>query len=257
MENTYLKALHGMETIIPDWENPMGSFNKKSYMGVFKEYYEKHLDIYEALETGYISAVDKDQYLLNMANAVVESAVSAADEVKKKSKKNAKMIDLNLCMVVYVLPGILKYGGESAQPFIDILLKRWKEQFPSSNISAAPFEDIEAGFHKKWCYITTAVCETLGKPDDCYELTLFRNYRDGYLSEQPDGEEAISEYYDVAPTIVKRINRLPDRREIYESIWKQYLNPCVSLIEGHEEQACKELYIKMVRDLQEKYFYNN
>lgn len=255
MENTYLTALHGMEKIIPDWENPMGSFNKKSYADTFKNYYESNLNVYAAVETGYESAVDKEQFVLNMANAVVESAVSAIDAVTRKRKKDAKLIDMNLCMVVYVLPGILKYGGESAKPLTDIILKRWKEQFPSTNISAAPFEDIEAGFHKKWCYITTAVCETQGKPDDCYELTLFRNYRDGYLMEQPEGEQVIREYYDVAPTIVKRINQLPERDKIYQSIWDMYLEPCMSMIEKGENESCKELYMEMVRKLEEKYFY--
>ena len=57
----------------------------------------------------------------------------------------------------------------------------WKEAFPKSALQATSFEEIEQGFRKKFCYITSAVCETFGKPDDCYELTLLRNYRDTSL----------------------------------------------------------------------------
>ena len=32
-----------------------------------------------------------------------------------------------------------------------------------------------------FCYITTAVCRSMDKADNCYELTTLREYRDGYL----------------------------------------------------------------------------
>ena len=41
---------------------------------------------------------------------------------------------------------------------------------------------------KKGCFITSAVCESFGKPDDCYELTMFRSFRDNYLAKEQDGE---------------------------------------------------------------------
>lgn len=257
MANTYLTALQGMEQLLPEAEKPMESFKKKSYQIYFQRYYESKLPVYEAVEEGYAGALDKEQFLFNMAEALKNAGAARIAGIQKKHKIDGAMMDMNLCMVVYVLPAILKYGGESSKPLTEEILRQWKEQFPKTNLSAASFEDIEAGFHKKWCYITTAVCETFAKPDNCYELTLLRSYRDSYLMNQPDGEEIIREYYDVAPTIVKRINRLPQRKEIYRGVWEQYLNPCITMIENDENEACKELYIKMVRDLQEQYFYAN
>ena len=72
-----------------------------------------------------------------------------------------------------------------------------------------------------YCYITTAVCKSLNKPDDCYELNLLREYRDQYLMGTKDGE-ICKEYYNIAPTIVKRIDRSPDASEIYADIWEKY-----------------------------------
>ncbi len=254
-ENTYLTALHGMEAIFPELEDPMRSFNKKNYTNFFKRYYEDRLNVYEALETGYQSALDKEQYISNMADAAVQAGVQALENTSGRSKKEGKLLDLNLCIVVYIIPGIQKYGGASAKPLTDAILAKWKEQFPKTNLSAAQYEEIEAGFHKKWCYITTAACEVLGKPDDCYELTLLRDYRDRYLARQPEGEKRIRWYYDVAPTIVKRISQLPEKEDIYRDLWDRYIAPCISMIERGENDACMELYLKMVEDLQETYFY--
>ncbi|MDO4344400.1 MAG: CFI-box-CTERM domain-containing protein [Eubacteriales bacterium] len=257
MENVYLTALHGMEGMFPAVVKPSETFKKSSYGNQFRGYYEEKLPVFEALEEGYNNALDKEQYILNMAEALVQPAAGKISAVTKRGKQEGMLVDYNMFIVVYVLPSILEFKGNSSRPLADQILACWKQQFPKANLSAASFEDIEAGFHKKWCYITTAVCETFGKPDNCYELTVLRNYRDGYLMSQPEGEEIIREYYDVAPTIVKRINKRPDKKAIYRNLWDTYLAPCITMIENDENESCKELYMKMVRDLQEKYFYDS
>ena len=102
------------------------------------------------------------------------------------------------------------------------------------------------------CYITTATCEEYGKPDDCYELTAFRNFRDSWLRRQPDGERLIAQYYRTAPRIVRLINRQPDRSEIYRSIRDNYLSKCLSYIESGDNEKCKELYVEMMERLYEE-----
>lgn len=114
-------------------------------------------------------------------------------------------------------------------------------------IAGTAAEKIEEG-----CYITTATCEAFGKPDDCYELTRFRTYRDTWLRKQPDGEELIREYYATAPQIVAAINSSPDRMKIYRELNEKYLVPCLHYIEAGENQACKDLYIHMVHEMQKK-----
>lgn len=255
MENTYLTALHGMENIFENMDPMLNRFHKKFYMDAFSEFYESRFASFQALEDGYHNAIDKEQYIANMANAVADHADQLLQAEPKKSKKSALGMNLNLFMVVYVLPALGKYNGDCVAPLTEKLLVCWKEKFPESNISAAKVEDIQSGFQHKWCYITTAVCETFGKPDDCYELTLLRNYRDTYLMSQEDGEAVIHEYYDVAPTIVKHINHSDQKEEVYRHIWDTYLNPCIHMIEADQMQECRELYIKMVHDLEEEYFY--
>ena len=103
------------------------------------------------------------------------------------------------------------------------------------------------------CFITSAVCRSFNKPDDCYELTVFRGFRDNWLSKQEDGIELIREYYAIAPKIVNEIDNLADSSTEYLRIWDEYLQQCLSYIEKGELNRCKSLYCTMVHSLKEKY----
>ena len=105
------------------------------------------------------------------------------------------------------------------------------------------------------CFITTAVCESFGKSDDCYELSTFRYFRDNWLINQSDGKQLIEEYYSVAPKIVKKVNQLPNASEVYQSIWTEYLKACLSLIETQQLQECKRLYQTMVNNLRRQFLH--
>ena len=103
------------------------------------------------------------------------------------------------------------------------------------------------------CFITTAVCDSFGKADDCYELTTFRHFRDDWLVLQPDGKQLVDEYYAVAPRIVAGINRLVNAAQIYKDIWREYLAPCLTFIELGDQSSCKAKYVDMVHHLKKLY----
>ncbi len=104
---------------------------------------------------------------------------------------------------------------------------------------------------RRGCFITTVVCEHLGKADDGYELTTLRWYRDNWLQAQPGGKQLIAEYYALAPQIVERLSVSPRKGEICAELWQQYLAPCIGLIEAGDFVACKETYMAMVKHLDE------
>jgi hypothetical protein len=103
------------------------------------------------------------------------------------------------------------------------------------------------------CFITSATFYTLGKPDNCYELNVFRTFRDTWLIHEPDGKDLVAEYYQVAPGIVSKINTLPDKDAIYSSIWTNYLSDFLYLLENNRFSECKITYINMVENLKKKY----
>ena len=115
-----------------------------------------------------------------------------------------KLMDYNMILVVYLFPALLKQNQRSGEAFAKALLQEWKQAFPKTNLHLASYEEIAEGFRQRFCYITTAVCQSLNKGDNCEELVLLRGYRDGYLMGLPGGQRVIQEYYDVAPTIVKQ-----------------------------------------------------
>ncbi len=100
------------------------------------------------------------------------------------------------------------------------------------------------------CFITTAVCEHTGKPDDCAELTELRRFRDHWLARQEGGKELIDEYYRIAPIIVEYLDRLENPgRELLE----RYIEPCVALSKKGQCEECLELYKSMVETLSRRY----
>ncbi|GEM_PF-4218961 len=114
-------------------------------------------------------------------------------------------------------------------------------------------DDSDSSKNDGGCYITTAVCGLYDKPDDCYELTLLRRFRDNWLMSQEHGSELIDEYYNTAPKIVAKINAHPERTSIFSAIYNNYILPCVRLIEENKNEECKSLYSKMVITLGKKF----
>jgi hypothetical protein len=252
--NYYLTAIDGMTKLLEPADQAVASFERRLYADAFLAMYQRHAETFDALEQGYQIVIDKDQYLTNMAEALAQEAFRRVEGCKKRGEKERMLTDLNLEMVAYVFPMILRYDGESSRPLADKVTEAWKKVFPKTNIHAAPFEEINEGFHRKFCYITTAACEVLGKPDDCRELMMMREYRDTYLSSRPDGEVLVQRYYDVAPSIVKHINSRPGAEAVYRGIWETYLMPCIHMIEAGELEECRVLYEKMVDTLEDEYF---
>ncbi|MCY4408269.1 MAG: hypothetical protein OXC15_18015, partial [Rhodospirillaceae bacterium] len=55
------------------------------------------------------------------------------------------------------------------------------------------------------CFLTTAVTERRGEPDDGPTLTLLRAFRDGYMTRTPERRALVEEYYAIAPKLVAAI----------------------------------------------------
>jgi len=103
------------------------------------------------------------------------------------------------------------------------------------------------------CFITTATLLSIGKMDNCDELNIFRNFRDNWLSKQPDGNELISEYYRIAPHIVATIDSFSEKERIYNELWTQSIEPCLDLIKQNRFSEANEVYQDIVAELKEKY----
>lgn len=235
-------------------ENPMESFSKKAYEQNFTAYCNKFCKVFEEIDDKCSATDSRESYLQQISEGFLSIVEEKLNQIPKRGKRDEKLLDYNMVMVVFVFPALLEQKSVANQELAKVLAESWKEHFQQTNIKPITYDQINGGFKKRFCYITTAVCESLDKPDDCYELNLLRSYRDGYLMSRTDGEELVRQYYDVAPTIVKHIDRREDSGAIYKAIWETYLSPCISLIESERNTECMEIYQNMVYDLKNKYF---
>lgn len=184
----------------------------------------------------------------------------AVQEIQKETSKRKRefiLLDHKMNMVSWFIPLLGEMPSEASEEITQKIIDRWNEQLPEGKIGHSTYESIRKGFRRGIsCYISTAVCRCLGKADDCHELDVLRKYRDGYLMSDAGGEELVREYYNIAPTIVKRIDARDDADSVYSAIWKQYLEPCVALAEQGENEACREKYKEMVKKLESEYLYS-
>lgn len=103
------------------------------------------------------------------------------------------------------------------------------------------------------CFLTSACVEAKNLPDDCYELTTLRAFRDDYMRSIPEGAADICEYYHVAPGIVEKIRQLPNAMDVFNQIYDELVTPCVKLIEEGKNKEAHEAYRNYVLKLRTEY----
>jgi hypothetical protein len=105
------------------------------------------------------------------------------------------------------------------------------------------------------CFITTAVCKTLKKTDNCQELTTFRYFRDSYMMKTAEMQEEIKEYYEIAPRICFAIESLGEEFSLkkYTTIWETCLKLAIEALDIGDKKKAYEIYRKMVVDLKKEF----
>ncbi len=84
--------------------------------------------------------------------------------------------------------------------------------------------------------------------DNCYELTVLRWFRDNFVK-----EEDIKHYYAVAPLIVETINKEEKADIVYDYIYDNIVDYCVSEIEQGNYDKAYSRYKNSVLTLEEQF----
>lgn len=103
------------------------------------------------------------------------------------------------------------------------------------------------------CFITTAVCQSFKKPDDCNELTELRKFRDEFMKKDAIMAKEVEEYYEIAPKICSAIETHSNNQEIYKNIWDKWLKDAVVAVETKENMKAYKIYKEMVLSLKREY----
>ncbi|MDY6397777.1 MAG: glycine zipper family protein [Treponema sp.] len=106
---------------------------------------------------------------------------------------------------------------------------------------------------KGGCFITTATCQSKKLPDDCYELTCLRYFRDTYMQQNSQMKSEVEEYYSIAPLICEKINAQENSTILYDDIWEKWLKKAVKAISNNENAEAYSIYKEMFLTL--KYTY--
>lgn len=99
------------------------------------------------------------------------------------------------------------------------------------------------------CFFTTAACEAVGLPDDCFELTMLRRARDRHLSASAEGRAEIALYYSAAPAILDSLRRRPDAHLRLIRLYAFVVVPCALLVRFGMAAAALRLYRHAFRRL--------
>lgn len=103
------------------------------------------------------------------------------------------------------------------------------------------------------CFLTTACVTYEGKPDNCEELETLRFLRDHYIATSPFGRQLIDNYRIIGPQIIRSINQLENKKEIYKFMYKNMILPSVALVQKGRLEEATEYYTIFTKALREKY----
>ncbi len=98
------------------------------------------------------------------------------------------------------------------------------------------------------CFLTTACCELLCLPDDCFELRALRRFRDNVLARAPGGGAAIAEYYRTAPLILQALQG-PERNPRLLRLYWRYILPSALAARLGLNRLTYRLYAGMMQQL--------
>jgi hypothetical protein len=96
------------------------------------------------------------------------------------------------------------------------------------------------------CFITTAVCESEGLPDDCETLMTLRKFRDEFMLTNPERAKLVKRYYEIAPSIVDELDALPDEGQHAYTILRHEIDAAIARIKSGDMEGAMNVYMKLV-----------
>ena len=225
-------------------------FSRTTYEDQFRTYQGKLAPLVARLETALPAGEGRAAVLEQMAEAWLDALGALW---RKTSRQKPPHYEDQLLMAIFTIPALRDLPQGAGEELARAVQRQWVARWPKSPIGLGSYQDIVGGFRKRLCYITGAVCRTQGKPDDCYELTAFRRFRDQVLLRSEEGRALVEEYYRLAPAIVTAVRLCWDEKAVYEQVYRDYLLPCLRLLEAGDERGCRDKYVAMVRHMERTY----
>lgn len=230
---------------------------KKEFFTAFERYENENRAAVDSIDPCVDACPDGEEAAVKLLCADLLDAVDAHMQADprwdKKTRRDGLLFEIKVVLAIFFTPLLRKHHLHCAEAFRTELNRQWLERYPKQMWTPGDYDVMAGGFKKhKLCFITTATCMSEGKPDDCRELTAFRAFRDGWLTEH-GGEDLIAEYYEKAPAIVTCIELCDNPQARYAEIRERWLTPCYRALQERRMRDCRDRYVDMVRTLEARY----
>ncbi len=251
----YERAISELGLLFHEYDRIMPQFTNGKYTQSFQDYLKVGEKVLRPIEQ-YASDYGKEEEVVERITrellTILGQEIDATRIVLGGPTKGRIIEEYRLFLTVYMIPMIRYMKLSFSEALADAIIDSWCKEYPKFQFSKGSYEDLSTGFKQKLCFITTAVCQTMDKPDDCYELNAFRRFRDEYMSQTEHGKALVEEYYTIAPAIIAYLNLCTDYQLRYRQLWTNYLLPCLEALQERRYSECEHLYTQMVYALKEE-----
>ena len=225
-------------------------FGKATYESQFRKYQEELSPTVIRLEAVLPQGEGRAAVLEQTAAAWLDALTVLW---RKNGRRKPPHYEDQHLMAIFTIPALRDLSQPAGEELARAVQKQWVARWPKSPIGLGSYQDIAGGFRTRLCYITSAICRIQGKGDDCYELTTFRRFRDQVMLASDEGRALVEAYYHLAPAIVTTVRLCWDEKAVYDKVYRDYLLPCLGLLEAGDEKGCRDKYVEMVRHMERTY----
>lgn len=229
------------------------TLDRKHFFDAFARYERENTPLLRALDRCVRSQPEALEPLCLALLDGLEAHMQADPRWAHRRTRSNVFWEVKVVLAIFLTPLARKLALDCAEDFRSTLHRLWLRRWPQERWEPGDYDTLVAGYNRRrLCFITTAVCRHDGLPDDCAELTAFRRFRDGWLTERGD-TALIQQYYAVAPFLVSCIEYCDDPDARYEELRTRWLAPCYRALQQERPADCRRLYVQMVQSLAQRY----
>jgi hypothetical protein len=138
-----------------------------------------------------------------------------------------------------VRPNTFESGMKKAKEQISLALKLEPHDTEIIALSKKIENAKQAG---SGCFITTATMNYMREADNGQTLTALRNFRDTVMNKTANGRKQLDWYYENAPEIVKSLDSLENKEEVYTKLYNSYIFPAANAYRNQQSDSAFNLY---------------
>lgn len=141
--------LNNIETLFDNQQEMMKHLKKKSYEKNMKEFLEKNQHYFQEMTEYLDVASDKEKAAEEIGIRLVDAVEERFSKGKKGKIVSYVQADLNMFMIYYVFPAILKTEHADKKLIADGICNAWRARFKGGQIGYTDYDSIYSSFREK------------------------------------------------------------------------------------------------------------